>query len=135
LPQAPAAVESADAGSADAESDQADSFVAPPVEDDVSQRARATTSGDELNSGEFSRSQDSSPYADSDAAPTDLGFVAGALLPTAAVVEMALLRQRWNESRVPAAAGSRRSGVLTHAARLYRRLRRSSEQTSTADFD
>jgi hypothetical protein len=56
------------------------------------------------------------------------------LIAAAALVEMALLRQRRNAADGPAETSSPQREAFTRAARLYRRLRRR-EQTSTADFD
>jgi hypothetical protein len=54
------------------------------------------------------------------------------LIAAAAIVEMALLRQRRNAAEGAHETNFPRREVFTRAARLYRRLRRS-EQMSTAD--
>src|SRR5262249_45606734 len=67
---------------------------------------------------------------DVDGAPAGDRRAAGALLiPAAALVEMALLRKRWNDGRDSLPKSARGGGALTRAARLYRRLRRGSGQT------
>jgi hypothetical protein len=72
---------------------------------------------------------DGPPGIDSAPAEDDRRAAGALLIPAAALVEMALLRKRWNDSQESRPAGARGGGALTRAARLYRRLRRGSGPT------
>jgi hypothetical protein len=110
-------------------------LVRPPAVDSPLQPARVqlapAAASDLLPAASNAVDEPADRLAGIDGAPVeDDRRAAGALLiPAAALVEMALLRKRWNDSRDSLPAGARGGGALSRAARLSRRLRRGSGQT------